>query len=274
MREIVNCPNGHGEMSLKMIERQKTFKGVDIKFKYETYECETCEVNTGTIEQTVAVQIAIADAYREATGLLTGEEIKRKRTELGWTQRELARKAGIGIASIKRWENGIIQTKSMDQALKSAFRGARVGNPYTGNRAAISIPRIKLVMKSLEKELGCEFLVDGDKLLYDAKHLWYVDMLTYNDLGKSITGATYAALPYGPQLNNYNDLISLIREADEGEAEPLSEEEKRIIARVAAAFPSKKSAYDAAHHERVWEKRPTGALIPYTDASELTEIQL
>jgi putative zinc finger/helix-turn-helix YgiT family protein len=274
MKDAVNCPNDHGEMSLKRVEKQKTFREIDVKYWAETYVCDECGISVGTIEQAAAIQNAIADAYREAKGLLTGKEIKRKRKELGWTQKELARKAGVGVVSIKRWENGIIQTKSMNQALKSAFGGGRVGNPYTGNRAAISIPRVKLVMIAIEEELGCKFLADGDKLLFDTKHLWYADMLAFNELGKSITGATYAALPFGPQLNNYSELVDLIRGADESEAEPFTEEEKRIIVRVAAAFPSKRMAYDAAHREHVWKKRTAGALIPYTDSSELTEIQM
>ncbi|MBU1054328.1 MAG: helix-turn-helix domain-containing protein [Proteobacteria bacterium] len=272
MKSTVNCPNDHGKMSLKKVEKQKTFRGIKIKYQAETYICDECGISVGTIEQAAAIQNTIADAYRETKGLLTGNEIKRKRKELGWTQKELSRKAGVGVVSIKRWENGIIQTKSMDKALKSAFDGRQVGNPYTGNRAAISIPRIKLVMIALEEEVGCKFLVDGDKLLFDVKYLWYVDMLAFKEIGQSVTGATYAALPFGPQLNNYNELISLIRAADETKAETLTEEEKRIIIKVAAAFPRKKMAYDAAHREQVWKKRNTGALIPYTDASELTEI--
>ena len=114
--------------------------------------CEECNVSIGTIVQTAAAQNAIADAYRAKIGLLTGEEIKNKRAERNWSQKARAKEAGVGIASIKRWENGIIQTRSMNQALKSAFQGVTIGNRYTGNRAGISIPRIKLVLKALERE--------------------------------------------------------------------------------------------------------------------------
>lgn len=268
----VNCPNDHGEMALKRIEKETIFKGEKINYQFETYVCDECGIKIGTIEQTAAAQNVMADAYRQKIGLLSGEEIKRKRTEQNWSQKELARKAGVGIASIKRWENGIIQTKSMNQALKSAFQGAIVGNRYTGNRRAISIPRIKLVLRALERVLGFELLIPGDKLLYSAKYLWYVDMLAFRENGKSITGATYAKLPYGPQLNNYKDLIELIQGADEGNAEPLSKEEERAIVRVATAFPTTTMVYDAAHREVAWQKRSVADTIPYTAAEELTEI--
>jgi putative zinc finger/helix-turn-helix YgiT family protein len=268
----INCPNDHGEMALRRIEKETVFKEERIDYLFETYVCEECNVNIATMEQTAAVQNAIADAYREKAALLTGEEIKRKRAERKWSQKELAKEAGVGIASIKRWENGVIQTKPMNQALKSAFQGVTIGNKYTGNRAAISIPRIKIVLKALEKEVREDLLMLGDKLLFAAKYLWYTDMLAFRRLGRSITGSTYAALPYGPQLNNYTDLVDLIKDANESEAEPLTDEEKSVIVRVAATFPNKKMVYDASHREEVWKKRSPGDLIPYTAAEKLTEI--
>lgn len=268
----INCPNDHGEMTLRRITKETTFKGESISYQYETYVCEKCDINIGTIEQTAAAQNAIADAYREKVGLLTGEEIKRQRVKRKWSQRELAKEAGVGIASIKRWENGVIQTKPMNQALKSAFQGVTIGNRYTGNRAAISIPRIKIVLKALEKEVGEDLLVPGDMFLFAAKYLWYADMLAFKRLGRSITGSTYAALPYGPQLNNYVDLVELIKEADESEAEPLTDEEKSIIVRVAVTFPNRRMVYDASHREEVWKSRSPGEIIPYTAAEDLTEI--
>ncbi len=267
----LKCPNEHGEMALRRIEKETIFKGEKIIYHLENYVCKKCDISIGTIEQTAKIQNAIADAYRDKVGLLTGEEIKKKRAERNWSQKELAKKAGVGIASIKRWENGVIQTRSMNQAMKSAFQGNTIGNRYTGNRAAISIPRIKLVLRELEQIVG-EELLTGDKLLFEAKYLWYADMLAFSKLGRSITGSTYAALPYGPQLNNYNDLVGLILEADENEAEPLTDEEKSIIVRVAATFPNKRSAYEASHREEIWEKRNFGELIPYNLAEGLTEI--
>jgi len=268
----INCPNDHGEMALRRIDKKTIFKGEEINYQFETYVCSKCGINIGSIEQTATAQNAIADAYRMKIGLLTGREIKEKRAEKHWSQKVLAKKAGVGIASIKRWENGIIQTKSMNRALKSAFGGDFVGNVYTGNRDETSLPRIKLVFASLEKILGFKLLVPGDKLLFAAKYLWYADMVAFRQTGRSITGATYARLPYGPQLNNYSDIVGLLPSANESDAEQLLEEENRIINRVAATFPAAQMVYDAAHREAAWQKRSMGNLIPYTAAEELTEI--
>jgi hypothetical protein len=35
-------------------------------------------------------------------------------------------------------------------------------------------------------------------------------------------------------------------------------------------FPEERMAYDAAHKEKIWERPPNGAIIPYTDSAELT----
>jgi len=268
----INCPNDHGEMIITVAEKETTFRGEIITYPTETHECKKCGMNVGTISQTAAVQNAIADAYRKKVGLLTGQEMKEKRAAKGWSQKELAEKSGVGIASIKRWENGIIQTRSVNEALKSAFQDSRVGDIYTGNRVKISLSRIKLVCNTFAAELGLGLLDEGDMLLFDAKYLWYADMLAFRLLGRSITGANYAALPHGPQLNNYKELVSLIRAADETEADPLTAEEKRIITRVARTFPTKRLVYDAAHREEAWKSKGSGEAIPYSDADQLTEI--
>jgi putative zinc finger/helix-turn-helix YgiT family protein len=272
-KEIQNCPNNHGPMLLKKVEKNMIFRDENITFQVESFVCEKCELEVATIEQTAAVQNAISDAYRRKVGLLTGADIREQREKLNLSQKNLAKRAGVGIASIKRWENGIIQTKSMNSALKTAFQNTKIGNIYTGNRV-LSIHRIKLVIKEFESELGLKFLEEGDRMLFDAKYLWYADMLSYHKLGKSLTGATYAALPHGPQLNNYKELIDDIRKADESQASPLTPEEKKIIIRIALTFPTKQSIINACHNEEVWKNKTIGTIIPYSDSSKLTQIQL
>ena len=136
------------------------------------------------------------------------------------------------------------------------------------------IASLKEQIKEFEAETGEKFLEEGDMLLFDAKYIWYADMIAYHRLGRSLTGATYAALPHGPQLNNYKELIDLIREADESTAKPLTMEERKIIMKVALTFPTKQSIYDAVHREAVWKNKATGAIIPYSDSAKLTEIHL
>jgi len=229
-----------------------------------------CGMEAGTIETGAKLQRRIADAYRCKKGLLTGEEIRELRKTLHLTQKHLAERMSIGIASIKRWETGTVQSASMDQALRVHLQGKVPDDSLPGNRA-LSLARLKRVSRRLEALLGERLFLKGDTFLFVAKYLWYADMLAFRDLGRSMTGATYAGLPYGPQLNNYRDLVDAIKKSDETEAEPLSQEEERVLRHLAKRFPDKRMVYEAAHHERVWKETPTGALIPYSRAHEITE---
>ena len=267
----LNCPKGHGPMALKKLEKQTTFKGVDITYSVDTFVCPECGIEAGTVKTAGNVQRTIADAYRSKMGLLTSHEIKSLRISHSLSQQQLADLINVGVASIKRWETGLIQSKSMDHILRMQLQCRLDSNNYSGNRK-ISLPRIKLVAKQFEKLIGKRLLKIHDQFLFLAKYLWYADMLAFRQLGRGLTGATYAAIPYGPQLNNYKDLVKPIKASDESDAEPLSTEELRIIRKVAEKFPGEEAVYEAAHREKVWQEAATGSLIPYSCAYELTEI--
>lgn len=270
-KKLINCPNGHGKMVVKKLEKSMNFRGVNINFQAKHYVCPVCGLEAGTTDQTSATQRAISDSYRKAVNLLTGKEMREGRKRLKLSQETLAKRMNVGIASIKRWEGGFIQSRSMDKALRIAIQGRIIGDNYTGNRT-FSIPRIKLVLTQFESILEKKILKKRDRMLFAAKYLWYADMVALRDLGESMTGSTYASLPYGPQLNNYRDLIDQIKDADESSAAPLSPEEKRIITRIARTFPQEQMVYDAAHQEIIWERQATGAIIPYSDSAELTAL--
>ncbi|MCF8030818.1 MAG: helix-turn-helix domain-containing protein, partial [Desulfohalobiaceae bacterium] len=114
----MKCPACSSPMELKKLRRQTTLKGVTIEYDTEAYVCPECGLEAGTVEKAGATQRAIADAYREKMGLLTGREIKSFREAKGMSQQQLARAMDVGIASIKRWETGMIQTRAMDAALR------------------------------------------------------------------------------------------------------------------------------------------------------------
>ena len=234
----------------------------------EAFVCPVCNFSAGTVQSAGKIQQIIADAYRKQVGLLTGEDIKQLRNEKGLTQADLAELSGFGVASIKRWETGAIQTQSADKTLRLHLLNAGIENNMTGNRE-FSIPRILLVLKAFETALCRAVLIENDKMLFAAKYLWYADMLAKKELGKSITGAAYAKLPYGPQLNNYKDLLDEIRNADVSEAETLTPKEKNIIRRIAETFPEDRMVFEASHLEPAWLETRIGAPIQYSWADKL-----
>ena len=266
-----NCPHGHGPMQLRTTTRKVKFRELELSCPVEQFICKECGLELATISQAGATQRMIADAYREEKGLLTSQEIKKKRKELQITQQELADIMSVGIASIKRWENGTIQTHSMDKLLRQALWPRQRETNFTGNRPFF-VERVKLVLVMLKKLYNYDILKDDERLLYSGKLLWYADMTAYREFGRSITGATYAALPMGPQLNNYRDLVPEILKSDEHAAEPLSPEEKEIIQRVYERFPGKTDAYKASHQEAIWTNKRPGEIIPYTESSELIKM--
>lgn len=262
----MNCPNDHGEMEKARNVETITFRGMELHVLTEHYVCSKCAIQVDDLPLASANQKVVSDAYRKAVKMLTGDEIVQERKKKGWTQEELAKAINVGIASIKRWEKGQIQNRAMDDALRRAFaEDAPSSNPYTGNRR-LSLERIKLVLQEFSARLGRKLLIKGDRLLYAAKYLWYADMIAFRELGQSMTGATYARLPQGPQLNNYSDLLDLVRNADDSVAEPLAEHEIRIIARISMTFPTNPSIYNASHRETIWQERKDGELLPYSDA--------
>ncbi|MBM4310124.1 MAG: DUF4065 domain-containing protein [Deltaproteobacteria bacterium] len=267
----MNCPNGHGTMPLNKIKKKTVFRNEDISVAAEVHVCPVCKLEAGSVEQTAGLQKAIADAYRRKVGLLTGEDIRIQRKKACITQDELAERTGAGIASIKRWEGAHIQTESMDRLLRKALADQNHENDLSGCRA-FSIDRVKLVLARFESCLGFRLLKKNDKMLFATKYLWYADMVAYRDLGRSMTGATYAALKYGPQLNNYRDLLTSIQESDTQKAEPLTTEEEALITKICRAFPTSRTAYNAAHKEPIWKNAPIGSIISYSSAIALREI--
>jgi putative zinc finger/helix-turn-helix YgiT family protein len=258
-------------MKLHKITKTVNFRGLEIPCHVEAYICPECGMEAGTVNSAGAIQQQLADVFRKRVGLLTGEDIKSLRKKRGLTQQALADLLKIGVASIKRWETGLIQSKSMDRALRLQLESCLTNNDFSGNRF-FSINRIKLVLVTFENKLGKTLLRKTDRMLYAAKYLWYADMLAFRDLGTSMTGSSYAALPLGPQLNNYRDLVEEIKKADASQVEPLTRKEFRIINKIVRTFPDERKVYDAAHREKAWQDKPVGAAIPYSEAKGLSEI--
>ena len=60
----------------------------------------------------------MSDAYRRKVGLLTIGEIDHLRRNLAMTWPEFADYVSIGIATLKRWRRGEIQTQALDRLVR------------------------------------------------------------------------------------------------------------------------------------------------------------
>lgn len=267
-----NCPAGHGEMQMATVTNKIEFRGVQISYQLEGLVCQECGMTRSTVEQTAGSQVAIADAYRSAVGLLTGNEIKHFREQLGLSQQQLADRAQCSKMSILRWENGVVQKPASDKALRDILCPQLAQNEFSGNRN-LSLGRIKLVYQEFERYVPYELLIPGDKGLYAAKNCWYADQVSYRELGIGMTGATYAVMPHGPQLDNYADLVDEILKADTTTVEHLSKNEILIIKRLSKIFRNQRDAFDASHAEPEWKRIESdwGKRISYSIAHNLTK---
>jgi putative zinc finger/helix-turn-helix YgiT family protein len=267
---INNCPRGHGEMREGTTTKEIDIRGERVSYQHECLVCTVCNMTRSTVDQTANAQTAIADAYRKKVGLLTGEEIKQYREALALSQQQLADKAQCAKMSVVRWENGVIQKPASDKALRDILCPRDPHNEFTGNRE-LSLGRIKLVYEEYKKHVCYELLIPGDKGLFAAKNCWYADLVAYRELGSGMTGASYAIMPFGPQLDNYADLVDEILRADTSKVKPLSTNEIAIIKRLSEIFKRQKDAYDASHAEPEWKKIETnlGRRISYQIAFKL-----
>lgn len=268
-----NCPCGHGEMQEGTVMDEIVFRGVTVNYQLECLVCPVCDMTRSTVDQAANAQTAIADAYRKKVGLLTGEEIKQYRKVHTLSQQQLAEKAHCAKMSIVRWENGVIQKSASDKALRDILCPVDPHDEFTGNRA-LSLVRIKLVYEEFQKHVSYELLIPNDKGLYAAKNCWYADLVAYREIGCGMTGASYAIMPFGPQLDNYADLVDEILKTDTSKVKPLSSEEMAIIKKLSVLFNRQKDAFDASHAEPEWKRIDTnlGQRISYKIAFKLKAI--
>lgn len=264
------CLECNVELVTKKINKNVVFKDSKLDVEYEADMCPQCHLVFASLDQTAKLEMLLADTYRLKNNLMTSLQIKKYREDRKLTQDQLAKLLDVGVASIKRWEAGLVQSRSMDNLLKSHLLPDNCCLLSNNGGREFSIPRVKLVLRQYEKVLGKSLLTVGDRFLYSAKYLWYADMLSFKESGKSMTGAIYASLPQGPQLNNYRDLVKNILACNEEEAEILSEKEIGIINRLAKKFPQPAKAYHASHQEDAWRNTPIGTVISYRLATTIS----
>lgn len=95
-----------------------TVKGETFAVECDAMVCSRCGFQVLTPGQSDAYAVASADGYRRRHGLLTADEIRGYRQALGMTQQEFAEYLRVGVASVKRWEAGLIQDAAMDELMR------------------------------------------------------------------------------------------------------------------------------------------------------------
>ena len=109
---------GQGELGPSRVSLTGTRYGESFSIETNGLACSICGFKTVDSEQSAEFTQLVSDAYREKHGMLTGSEIRARRSHLGMSQQRFAEYLGAGVASIKRWESGQIQEKAMDELMR------------------------------------------------------------------------------------------------------------------------------------------------------------
>jgi DNA-binding transcriptional regulator YiaG len=89
----------------------------------EVPQCSNCH----TVSFDSAANEAVDLAFRRQEKLLTPEEIRQGREQLGLKQQELADQLAISVSTLSRWETGAqVQQRSLNRAMKVFFRSQTV----------------------------------------------------------------------------------------------------------------------------------------------------
>ncbi|MGO8758095.1 MAG: hypothetical protein ACLQG3_08225 [Terracidiphilus sp.] len=116
--EIMECFNC-GSSRLKKEWRRQTFQygndesAVELCAEMLVYTCEECDLQFAGAEAEDARQEAIC----RHLGVLTPAEIVAIRNRTGMTRNQFAECTRIGIASLKRWESGVIVQNAANDGL-------------------------------------------------------------------------------------------------------------------------------------------------------------
>ena len=96
----------------------KEFRGRTYTVEVEGEACSNCDYFVMEGSDLPDVMRRLADEYRKEENLLTGLEIRSRRNKLNMTQEAFADHLKVGIASVKRWEGGLVQDRAMDELIR------------------------------------------------------------------------------------------------------------------------------------------------------------
>lgn len=110
------CNKGTMELGTGAVARE--FKGRCYSVEVKGEVCSCCGYTIIEGSEVPKLMRQLADLHREEEKLLTSAQIQSRRSDLRMTQQEFADYLRVGVASVKRWENGQVQEKAMDELIR------------------------------------------------------------------------------------------------------------------------------------------------------------
>lgn len=260
MTKKLVCPNCEKERLVEPVREERTVnvKGEPYTVTVSLWRCLDCKEEMDDPEQPCDELDLAYREYRAKNKMLQPEHVRELREGLGLTQAELAKLLGWSPATLSRYEGGALQEKSHDNILQSLNEPIYVlGLLNRGENLLLSerlrevknIIRHKLETKQIEyiscglelKEPGINsgnisycfdkyratvqriaLQLQGVPKTKMNKLLFYSDFLSYKKRTKSITGAQYIHLLYGPCPEDYQSLLGALSDNNFIEIEEVS----------------------------------------------------
>jgi putative zinc finger/helix-turn-helix YgiT family protein len=114
----MTCAKCGKTMKSGLVEFNETIRGKQVSVTFQGFACPTCGFRVVDMKHVASYGRRVSDAYRRSEGLLTSDEVRAAREGLSMSQEAFADYLGVGIASVKRWELGQIQERSMDKLIR------------------------------------------------------------------------------------------------------------------------------------------------------------
>jgi putative zinc finger/helix-turn-helix YgiT family protein len=114
----MTCKTCNVEMDEKLVELEDEYRGETLTVSATGYVCPQCNGDWFGLDDVAEYGRHVADAYRRKHRLLTSNDIREARERLGMSQEAFARFLDVGAASVKRWEWGLVQDRSLDKLIR------------------------------------------------------------------------------------------------------------------------------------------------------------
>lgn len=104
--------------TVRSVKKDISVRGTIVSVTIKDAICSNCGSSIWVKEVEKENDIIIYDEYKRINGLLTSGQVKEIRRKRKMTQTEMARFLDIGLKDIARYENGSIQSKSIDNMIR------------------------------------------------------------------------------------------------------------------------------------------------------------
>ena len=118
IKKLCLCCMEEHDVQFVRVQEYTHFKGVEVDYSAEYEYCENADEYIAEDEMISRNDMAMKDAYRKTSNLLTSSEIGNIRAKYGISQADLACVLGWGGKTITRYESHQVQDMAHDSVLK------------------------------------------------------------------------------------------------------------------------------------------------------------